>query len=88
LDWEYRLASEEVLKKEALQEQVSTALHRFHGYWRGVFIYSCGMAMWELLDMSMIPGETVAGVVVIGFQNEFLASAIGKLVGATSAYTL
>jgi hypothetical protein len=46
------------------------------------------MAVWELLDMSMIPGETVAGVVVIGFQNEFLASAIGKLVGATSAYTL
>jgi uncharacterized membrane protein YdjX (TVP38/TMEM64 family) len=87
LGWEYCLALEEVLKKEALQERVLTMMHRFNGYWRGVVVYSCGMAVCELLSMSMIPVETAAGV-VFGFRKGFLASAIGKLVGAASAYAL
>ena len=87
LGWEYCLALEEVLKKEALQERVLTVMHRFNGYWRGVVVYSCGMAVCELLSMSMIPVETAAGV-VFGFRKGFLASAIGKLVGAALAYAL
>jgi uncharacterized membrane protein YdjX (TVP38/TMEM64 family) len=87
LGWEYRLALKAVLNKEALQERVLTILHSFHGDWRGVVAYSCGMAVWELLGMSTIPVETAAGM-VFGFRNGFLASAIGKLAGAVSAYAL
>jgi uncharacterized membrane protein YdjX (TVP38/TMEM64 family) len=87
LGWEYRLALKAVWNKEALQERVLTILHSFHGDWRGVVAYSCGMAVWELLGMSTIPVETAAGM-VFGFRNGFVASAIGKLVGALSAYAL
>jgi hypothetical protein len=41
-------------------------MHHFNGYWRGVVVYSCGMAMCKLLSMSMRPIQTAAGV-VFGF---------------------
>ena len=87
LGWEYRVPLKAVFNKEALQANVLNLLHSFHGDWRGVVAYSCAMAVWELLGMSTIPVETAAGM-VFGFKAAFLASALGKLLGALSAYAL
>jgi uncharacterized membrane protein YdjX (TVP38/TMEM64 family) len=87
LGYEYRVPLASAFNKEALQQRVLNLLHSFHGDWKGVVLYSSGMAVWELFGMSTIPVETAAGM-VFGFKIGFLASATGKLVGAFAGYML
>ena len=87
IGYEYRAPLASFFNKEALQHRVLTLLHSFHGDWRGVVAYSCGMAVWELFGMSTIPVETAAGM-VFGMKQGFLASAMGKLAGALAGFLL
>jgi len=87
LGYEYRVPLSAAFNKEALQQNVLKLLHSFHGDWRGVVAYGCGMAVWELFGMSTIPVETAAGM-VFGFKVGFLASACGKLAGAVMGFVL
>jgi uncharacterized membrane protein YdjX (TVP38/TMEM64 family) len=45
------------------------------------------MAVWELFGMTTIPVETAAGM-AFGFRRGFVASAVGKMLGAVSGYVL
>ena len=87
LAFEYRVPLSAAFDKETLQNNVLTLLHSFHGDWRGVALYVCGMSVWELLGMSTIPVETAAGM-VFGFRVGFWASAGGKLLGACMGFIL
>ncbi|CAB9517212.1 expressed unknown protein [Seminavis robusta] len=75
------------LDKAYIQEHTLTILKDLESNPMSLPIYAGGMALWELVGLSTIPVETAAGM-VFGFHRAFLASGVGKLLGASAAFGL
>ncbi len=86
--WVYRANWTTFFNKEKLLAKTLEILHHLNEQPKAISYtaYMLGMAVWEALGLSTIPVETASGM-VFGWAGLYL-SAMGKLIGAVSAFCL